>query len=186
MFIPKSLLSNEKLIFLLKHLIGSLPAPGAVIEIGVFQGGTLFEMKKYISQSHSVFGYDTFIGLPALSAEDYTTDAHLEGDFDDVAYDEMGLFFAEYGVSLVKCHFPVGVEDRQICFAHLDVDLYDSTLASLEYLARNLSIGGRVVVDDYDWERTPGIRRAIDDALLKYNLKVIDVSSSNQIVLVRK
>lgn len=49
----------------------------------------------------------------------------------------------------------------RIAFAHIDCDWYEPVMLCLEYIVPRLSVGGFVVVDDYnDW---PGCRRATDE-----------------------
>lgn len=50
-----------------------------------------------------------------------------------------------------------------IAFAHIDVDWYEPVLTCLERIAPNLSIGGSIILDDYnDWG---GCRKATDEFL---------------------
>jgi hypothetical protein len=55
------------------------------------------------------------------------------------------------------------VVDRSFCFVHIDVDLYEPTLASLEFFGSRMVPGGIIVCDDYGFETCPGARRAGDE-----------------------
>jgi O-methyltransferase len=57
------------------------------------------------------------------------------------------------------------VEDRRFSFVHIDVDLYQPTLDSLEFFYPRLDAGGLVVVDDYGFSAFPGAKRAVDEFL---------------------
>jgi len=192
---PKSHLSKEKLDFLLKHFL-SVPYDvldlGFVIEVGIYEGGTLLEMVRH-RRTHNFIGYDTFVGLPSLTEQDRNTDEpHNLGDFSVSsdrehfmcdAMERMQLYFATQGAVSIFCReFPINVGDYPISFAHVDVDLYHSTSESLKYLARNMIKGGKVVVDDYGWQRTPGVEIAVD-SVDSADFKVIDRSEWHQIVL---
>jgi hypothetical protein len=53
------------------------------------------------------------------------------------------------------------VVDRPVAVAHVDGDWYQSTMTCLERIVPRLSMGGRMVVDDYAaWS---GCRRAVDE-----------------------
>jgi hypothetical protein len=62
---------------------------------------------------------------------------------------------------------------ERICFAHLDGDLYDSILVSLEHVYPRLSKGAICLIDDYSdpavnpqgWNQLPGVKQACDEFL---------------------
>ncbi len=47
-------------------------------------------------------------------------------------------------------------------FVHVDVDLYEPTLACLEYFVPRLAPGGVIINDDYGSQSFPGAGRAWD------------------------
>lgn len=180
---PKCLLGKEKLDFVLKHLQATQSVDGDVIEVGCYQGGTLFFMNEMTPARKRVVGYDTFQGLPEPLALDLTgPDKHSRGDFADTNFNEVMRHFSPLGVEIVQAHFPVGVSQRPISFAHVDVDFFKSTWDSLLYLRDNLVPGGRIVCDDYGWPKTPGVKKAVDQALISKLFNFIE-AAKNQIVL---
>ncbi len=54
------------------------------------------------------------------------------------------------------------VADRSFAFVHIDVDLHDPTLESLEFFYPRLSPGGILVCDDYGFSSCPGAMLACD------------------------
>jgi O-methyltransferase len=68
----------------------------------------------------------------------------------------------------IKVHkgiFPSSVKDglheAKFAFVHLDADVYEPTLAGLDFFYPRMSIGGVIVVHDYNtW---PGARKAVQD-----------------------
>ena len=167
-------------------MVKTMDVNGVWIEIGIYKGGTLLEMSKRSRGKKTIIGYDTFNGLPSPKAVDLTGPAgHDKGDFGDIDFSEMTEFFRQHHVAIVKGVFPFCAYQRDISFAHLDVDFYESTRASLIYLSRNLAEGGRVVVDDYKWPKTPGVAMAVDECISEFKLKVLDKSQQFQIVLGR-
>lgn len=54
------------------------------------------------------------------------------------------------------------VADRTFAFVHIDVDLHDPTLASLEFFYPRLSPGAILICDDYGFSSCPGAMLACD------------------------
>jgi predicted O-methyltransferase YrrM len=59
------------------------------------------------------------------------------------------------------------VKDETFSFIHIDVDLYQPTLDSFEFLYPRLAPGGIMVFDDYGCVQFPGAKKAIDECLSK-------------------
>jgi hypothetical protein len=53
--------------------------------------------------------------------------------------------------------------DRTFRFVHIDVDLYEPTLQSIEFLWPRLSPRGLMLLDDYGASSFPGAQRAADE-----------------------
>jgi O-methyltransferase len=77
----------------------------------------------------------------------------------------MGTFVrVEDSPHFLRETLPSGLPD-QICFAHLDGDLYASILTSLMYVYPRLSKGAICLIDDYvdpaihmGWNQLPGVK----------------------------
>lgn len=54
---------------------------------------------------------------------------------------------------------------RAVKFVHIDVDMYEPTLAALEFFWQELVPGGCIVVDDYNHTVFEGATRAVDEFL---------------------
>lgn len=63
--------------------------------------------------------------------------------------------------------FKKGNTLEKIAFLHMDVDLYEPTLHSLEYFYPKISQGGCIAVDDYGVASFPGAKKAVDAFLSK-------------------
>lgn len=59
------------------------------------------------------------------------------------------------------------VSGEKFSFVHIDVDLYQPTLDSLDFFWQRLTKGGFVVVDDYGSSQFPGASVAVDEFLDK-------------------
>jgi hypothetical protein len=119
---------------------------GDLAEVGVYRGGTAALMLT-ASAHKRLHLFDTFTGLP-----------HGEGD---MVADEWAGSLSEvkrnldYWNDRIIYHpglFPVsalGAESLRFSFVHLDVDLYDSTSAALEWFWPRMVPGGILLSHDY-------------------------------------
>jgi hypothetical protein len=146
---------------------------GSIAELGVYQG----EQAALLNQLfpiRTIHLFDTFQGF---SEADITTEAQSGfsaaalGDFQDTSVDRVLARLAHPDRAIVHAGmFPdtaEGVED-QFAFVSLDVDLYEPTLAGLEYFYPRLSQGGFIFIHDYNNRRYSGVRHAVD-AFLERN-----------------
>jgi hypothetical protein len=68
------------------------------------------------------------------------------------------------------------VKDKRFSFVHVDVDLYQPTLDSMEFFCPRLNNGGILLCDDYVSSLCPGAIRAIDEFLADQPEKMIYMS----------
>ena len=149
--------------------------PGDFIEAGVWRGGATIFMRAMLmargDTSRKVWVADSFSGLPRPDPERYPadkgdrlwTDASLA-----VSLDEVKKNFSRYGMLDDQVEFLVGwfrdtlprAPIERIAVLRLDGDMYESTIDSLSFLYPKLSIGGYVIIDDYNLY---GCRMATDD-----------------------
>lgn len=145
---------------------------GHVVELGSNVGQSailLRETLDYHRSDKELHLYDSFRGLPALHRHD--EGCHFVAG--DLAVPEETLLsnFKERGLSIPVVHpgwfaetLPGQLPER-ICFAHIDCDLYEPVLESLEAVYPRLAGNAIVVIDDYEWEGTPGATVAVDEFL---------------------
>lgn len=159
----------------LSHALNRLPSGAAInlAEVGVYRGGTsrfMLEVARTLADRPArLHCFDTFQGhderdvvdgrdLPAVQAP---------GSFSNTAADAVAEYLAGAGEVEIAvgrfqdtCH---RYADRQFCFAHLDVDLYEPTKAALEFFAGRMIPGGTIVVDDCGIQTCPGVMLAVDE-----------------------
>jgi hypothetical protein len=143
--------------------------PGDTAECGVFEGAGSYliaaaALGHHQTRVHHLF--DSFEGLSQPSTHDGEAwRAH------DMA---VGLERAQATLSAFsnlrwhKGWIPdtlAAVADRRFAFVHVDVDLYEPTLASLVFFYPRMSPGGVIVCDDYGFTTCPGATKAVDDFL---------------------
>jgi hypothetical protein len=57
----------------------------------------------------------------------------------------------------------VELQEKRFCYVHLDVDLYEPTRDSLDFVWPRIQNGGVLLLDDYSIIRYPGAKVAIDE-----------------------
>jgi O-methyltransferase len=150
--------------------------PGDLVEAGVWRGGAAILMRAVLAahgiSDRSVWLADSFAGLPAPDAVMYPSDEGLDlSQFRELAVgvEEVKANFARFGLLDEKVRFLVGwfkdtlpvAPIENVAVARLDGDLYESTRDSTAALYPKLSVGGYLIVDDYN--SIPACQQAIDD-----------------------
>ena len=160
-----------------RHLIENVIAcrvPGDIVETGVWRGGACIlaraVLKTYHVLDRKVILCDSFCGLPVPDAIKYPEDS--SSNFHE---------YSELAVSLeqVKENFRrFSLLDDQVVFVEglfrdtmprlnldtisvlrLDGDMYESTIDPLHYLYDRISVGGWIIIDDY--EVVPACKAAV-------------------------
>jgi O-methyltransferase len=137
---------------------------GDFVETGIWRGGACIMMAAVLAgygvTERTVWGFDSFQGLPPPNEEDYPGDrgdqlhrfSQLAVSLEEVTenFRRVGLWSEQ--VRLVKGWFRDTVpaaEVEKISVLRLDGDLYESTIQVLEGFYPRLSPGGFCIVDDY-------------------------------------
>ena len=151
--------------------------PGHVVELGCYQGETTTLMRRLLDawgEGHrEIHVYDSWEGLPAPAAQDTPVPGVLGFPRGGLA-SPRSVFearFAQEQLPLPHVHsgwfanIPDAEYPAPVAFAFFDGDLYPSIIDSFAKVYPKLSPGARVVIDDYNWDRLPGVKRACEDFL---------------------
>jgi O-methyltransferase len=159
------LVRRDALILLLRSIV-QRRVPGALAELGVYQGITAKLFHEYCPD-RTLLLFDTFTGF---DTRDTTSREGKLGMFADTSAAAVLRYVAPRGDSsesiLIRPgYFPDSIAsedfDRRFAFVHLDADLYGPTRAGLEFFYPRLNAGGMLVIHDYNsWD---GARRAVDE-----------------------
>jgi len=178
---PELIIGKLQLATLLKTLSSTDQIEGDVVECGVYKGGSAFEMAKVIHKTYKQLHlFDSFEGFGPRSLQDNTYD----NVFSKNNFEQVKEVFCEYSfVNLYKGWIPEVFSlssISNICFAHVDVDLYAPTKDSLEFIWPKLSIGGKIIVDDYFCWQCEGCTIAVNNFVKnkKANLVVPNYEST--------
>ncbi|WP_037409544.1 TylF/MycF/NovP-related O-methyltransferase [Candidatus Solirubrobacter pratensis] len=166
------------------ELVGELrEIPGAILEVGVWRGGTgavMARRAELLGIDEPVFLADTWEGVVKTGALDiyYRDGKHSDTSRETVESLVQGLRLRN--VELLQGIFPDdtahSVGDLPLRLCHIDVDVYQSAKDVFEWAWPRLSTGGLVVFDDYGCAATPGItefvneQRSLTDRLVVHNL----------------
>jgi O-methyltransferase len=185
-------LSRQKLYLLLQLCRQTLHLDGDIFEAGVGSGGSARLMLDCLLRQKvrkTLWLLDTFEGYQKIDGK--RDGAHVQinqcrgKSYEDV---ERLLTNDTMPVKLIKGLIPATLAEvraNKICFAHIDVNLYEPTLAATEFCLQRLVPGGIMVFDDYGWPATYSARKAIDEACGAAGLTVICVPESTQAFLLR-
>ncbi len=159
----RTLVATDRCLMIYQFAKYSNALPGVCAEVGAYRGGTA----RLIARScpdKSVHVFDTFAGMPQSRPD---IDRHKEGDFSDTSFDDVQSYLGDCdNVRLHPGQFPATaqtLQDTRFGLVNVDVDIYQSALACLEFFYPRVVPGGVILLDDYEWEGCPGIKKAVDD-----------------------
>jgi len=135
---------------LISHCLTMRPA-GLIAEFGVWKGDTINYIAEHVEEQ--VYGFDSFQGLPEKWRDGFEQGAFRMEKPPDVR-DNVSLvqgWFSETLRPFLDSH------EGKISFAHVDCDLYSSTIEVLNQLAGRFQDGSIIVFDEYinypNWEQ---------------------------------
>jgi O-methyltransferase len=164
---------------------------GDIAECGVYRGESSFLMLKANENTDKrLYGFDSFEGLSKPDRNDKVNNDYTfkwkENDLSiskDIAFNNLNKF--ENRFELYKGWIPSRfnqVEKNRFSIVHIDVDLFQPTLDSIEFFWKRLNIGGVIICDDYGFETCPGARKAMDEFFTKRDMSVIHLTTGQGLV----
>ena len=185
------------------HYINRNKIEGDIVECGIWRGGNLFLAKKiqntyYNDIKRTLYGYDTFEGMPQPSIHDGLKANKIYQEFknknepwtkaslEDVLNSSKKLFSNSSDFIFIKGKVENTLIEKnnlpeKISFLRLDTDFYESTKIELETLYPRLSKRGVLIIDDYG--DFPGCRKAVDEYFLNKSVLMIGVDKSCRVII---
>lgn len=167
-----SLVSPDRLDVLWRTAQECAPLGGGMVEVGVYRGGSALLLRHAVPDCPLML-FDTFDGHPTPSDRD--TPAHPAGKFNDTNIGLVERLFRDVANKpiIVPGRFPQTMVGQlasisSIFFAHVDVDIYESTRAAFETLWPLLRVGGAIVCDDYGFPECIGAKTAVEEFVAQY------------------
>jgi O-methyltransferase len=151
--------------------------PGDVVELGCNRGDTAKLLAAITDKRVVVF--DSFEGLPEPSYADQGCNEGVRKGAMLANIHDLVRNFEQDGIPRPEIfngwfnEVSVFQVSRQIAFAHIDADLFESTMDALMLVYSNLSRGAVCVIHDYNWPGTPGVKKAVDEFLLNKAEKAV-------------
>jgi O-methyltransferase len=165
-----TLCSRDRCYILWTTLRQALANEGDAVECGVFRGGTaLLEaltMQAASQRQHRMLHlFDSFEGMPETVEG---VDRFKGGDLSTTSVarveDLLKAFpFAEVHAGFIPATF-TGLKVEKVCWAHIDVDIYQTVRDCISFIYPRLSTGGFMIIDDYGFPSCPGARKAVDES----------------------
>lgn len=169
--------------------------PGDIAECGVYTGESSYLMLKANEhREKKLYGFDSFEGLSEPEENDKISNEYtFKWKKNDLRVSETiaraNLKEFEGRFKLYKGWIPERfneVERNSFSMVHIDVDLFQPTLDSVEFFWKRLNVGGVMICDDYGFETCPGARKAMDEFFAKKNMSVIHLTTGQGLVFKQK
>ncbi|MCF8122406.1 MAG: TylF/MycF family methyltransferase [Desulfarculaceae bacterium] len=171
----------NQLLKLVLHLEGDLA------ECGVYKGASAQLMcRAALPLGKTVHLFDSFQGLPAPQNADgsYWEQGRFATTEEDVASTLEGLGNYLVYAGWIPERFNQ-VADRSFCFVHVDVDLAQPTLDSIEFFYPRLSPGGIMLFDDHGFKSCPGARQVTEEFFAGKTEELVLLSTGQAMVMKR-
>jgi len=177
--------SFDRKYFLKEAIKITLDIPGDTAECGVFKGASswlICQAIKETGKNHHLF--DSFSGLPEPGLADgaYWSSGDLSTGSQEARKNLVDFRFAHFYEGWIPEKFSE-IEHLTFSFVHIDVDLFEPTLASLRFFYPRLSPGGVIICDDYGFNSCPGAKKAMDDFFSDKVEKIILVPTGQAMVI---
>jgi O-methyltransferase len=148
----------------LKDILTKIPA-GDLIEVGVFMGATTKVLAKTFPD-RTIYAYDTFEGFPDnINVAKGDDQRYKVGDMKEATLEVVQENLKNCpNVELIKGTFPESgnsIKSKKFAFAHIDVDTYESTKDTLQFIWQRMLPGGLVLIHDYPAHN--GVKQAVDE-----------------------
>lgn len=187
---PHNYFSMERK-FVLKEFAKSVyDLSGCIAECGSYVGVAAWFISNELPET-DFFLFDSFEGLSAPCEKDRVRPGVQQWKIGDLQATQDSLQknlsgFGKYHV--MKGWIPERfheLEDRQFKLVHIDVDLYEPTLHSLEFFYERMVPGGVIIMDDYGFENCPGAYRAANEFMQNKPERIVHLTTGQGVIICR-
>jgi O-methyltransferase len=165
-------------------------APGAILEVGVWRGGTGALLAKRVAlagQQGPVYLCDTFEGVVKASAKDSFYKGGEHADTSRELVEQLLQSLHLDNTRIIQGIFPESagslLDDARFRLVHIDVDVYQSAKDIMEWSWDRLVPGGIVVYDDYGFNFCAGITRLVNEQVADPHKLVLHNLNGHAIVV---
>ncbi len=187
---------------LAQYFLATLPVVGARAECGVYRGATAlllchaWRARQPEFRGSEFYLVDSYSGssqsgeqdlIPVRDADGERMESFFPAGKTDTSPDLVRGFFGDFPeVQICAGWIPPVLStlpDREWAFVHLDVTLYEPTLAALEYFYPRLNQGGAILCDDYGSIFCPGSQKAWDEFCVRNDVSFIVLGNRQSIII---
>jgi len=165
---------------------------GAIAELGVYQGH-FSRVLEFLFPERPLYLFDTFEGFHMDDVRyehengfSSATVGHLSNTSEEIVLEKLKN---KENVHLIKGYFPQSAgqtEDRNYAFVMIDVDLYQPTYEGLKYFYERLSVGGYIMVHDYNLPVYKGVKNAVQKFCSELGIGYVPISDYHGSVVIAK
>lgn len=163
--------------------------PGELAECGCYQGASAFFMAS-VDESTTIHLFDSFEGLSEPTKNDNVNSPEQniwkKGSLSTTEKTIRNNLKQLNNIKIYKGWIPNRfneVDNISFKLVHIDVDLYQPTIDSLEFFYPRLVPGGVIVMDDYGFLTCPGAYKAASYFIKKINERIIHLPTGQGIIL---
>ncbi len=158
---------------------------GDLVESGAYKGASASLMCKAFNDSDkTVHLFDSFEGLSQPGDKD--GDYWVEGALQSSEKILMAGLNQYQNFKVYKGWIPKVFQDYsgdEICFLHIDVDLYEPTYQTLNYFYSRMVSQGIVLMDDYGFKSCPGAKTAADEYFKNKPESIVSLPTGQGLVI---
>lgn len=141
----------------------SIKIDGAILEVGVWRGGTGAILSEAVKLSDKkIYLADTFKGVVKAGLDDTK---YKGGEHSDTSLDIVKNLMESLNIKNTQLLEGIFPEDTQhkifenIAMLHCDVDVYNSTKDIVDWCLPRMSVGSTIVFDDYGFIGCEGVTK---------------------------
>tara|TARA_Y100000816_G_scaffold273606_1_gene240093 strand:+ start:2152 stop:2910 length:759 start_codon:yes stop_codon:yes gene_type:complete len=160
---------------------------GNILDIGCLKGGAGFAMSK-INRRGNTYLIDTFDGL--VENENYHKKGHFV--FNDIDFVKNKIKELKLkNTKVIKGKFPQEttkyIKGKKYKLCHIDVNTFNSTKLSFNYLRNKIIKDGIIIFDDYGIYSTDSIKKFVDHISKKFSKDFTFINNyMGQCILIKK
>jgi O-methyltransferase len=170
-------------------LVNNLFNSGNILEIGVGNGETSAYIRNYFNNNFTYYMFDSYEGLSEPTKEDMISSYHVTKGNMKCEIEKIQNFMnincenknIQYIKGWVNNTIPEQLPDN-ICFAHIDVDLYEPIYHSIKHIIPKMKKNGIILIDDYNDPIWIGVKSACDLIEQEFNVKITRINPPGSIL----
>ena len=158
-----------------------------ILDIGCLKGGAGYTMAK-ANKKGNTYLIDTFQGL--VENENYHKKHHFV--FEDINFLKNKIKTLKLkNTSVIKANFPKNMtksfKGKRFKLCHVDVNTYNATRLSFEFIRKKIVKNGVIIFDDYGIHSTQGVKKYVDIIIKKYRNDFTFINNyMGQCILIKK